>query len=200
MFVVIEGANGSGKTSIINKFSGAGVNTLFSPGSTELSSYLRPLCRGTDQWEGVDKNMQFLAFSLARVDEYLRLVKDRDELIVTDRWWISTKIYQCDIEGFDEEFLKYTIHPDEKIDKVYILTGEDEVLANRISSERDANPDHKLCKWTADRKLLSKINGLYINELPVFLSANHIEYKIIDTTHINLDDVYNLIKMDLKLI
>ena len=105
-FVILEGANGCGKTTIINNLKEKGVDTLSSPNGTPLAQFLRPVCRGTDQWKDVDKTVKFLCFSAARLDEYIRRVHNQTHLIVADRWWLSKFVYQCVLEGINEEFLE----------------------------------------------------------------------------------------------
>ena len=77
-FFILEGPNGCGKTSILKKLSENGYKTLSSPNGTKLSSMLRPMCRGTDGWEDIDKHIQFLLFSAARLDEYIRLIQNEN--------------------------------------------------------------------------------------------------------------------------
>ena len=192
-FVVIEGPNGAGKTSLIKKMSDNGIKTLSSPNGTPLAKFLRPVARATDPWEDVDKRVKFLAFSAARLDEYIRVVKDSKELVIADRWWTSTYVYQCCLEGFSTDFLQYTIHPDEKIDLVIGLDAKDEVLFERVKKERELNKSHGNCSWTKDTKIMTDIAGRYRTELPAYLKQLGIKYQGINTENSTPDEVYNTV-------
>ena len=194
MFTIIEGPNGVGKTSIINYLKEKGYDTLSSPNGTPLAQLLRPVCRGTNPWQDVDKTVQFLTFSAARLDEYIRRIHNQDHIIVCDRWWMSTYVYQCILQGLDPKFLEYTIHPEEKIDLVVILTGEPEILIERVEKERSLNPTHGKCSWTKEHETMKKIGDIYQNELPKYLDEKNIEYVIIDTTDINIEAVQTLVE------
>jgi len=190
-FVIIEGPNGSGKTSLIKKLNGNGIKTLSSPNGTPLAKYLRSACRGVDEWVGIDKHVKFMLFSAARLDEYIRLVKDSKDLVIADRWWTSTYVYQCVLEGFATDFLEYTIHPQEKIDLVIGLDAKDEILLERVRKEREINQSHGNCSWTQDKDTMLKIINIYRNELPKYLSFNRsIAYDRVDTSNSTLDKVY----------
>lgn len=204
MFVVLDGPNGSGKSSVINSLVKKNYRTLFSPGSTEFSKLLRPICRGTDEWYNVDEQTQFLAFALSRNIEYNKLVKPytnndiANEVVITDRWWTSSIVYQCLLGNFSLDYLKYTINKEEKIDLVIILTAPTEILIERIVSERIANAKHNYCKWTRDKKLLDDINNFY-KLLPDILKQHfNIESLMIDTSVNNKEQVLNIILEKLK--
>jgi len=199
MFIVLDGPNGAGKTTIVNNLKKHGIQTLSSPNGTELAKFLRPVCRGTDQWTDVDKTIQFLCFSAARLDEYIRLVKDNKQLIVADRWWTSTFVYQCVLGGISEEFLRHTIHPQEKIDRVIIMTGHPDILADRVIAERSKNPTHGVCSWTKERDTMKRINEIYTNELPKYLTSKGINYEILDTTKYTIEEVQNMIEITLPI-
>ena len=124
MFIVVEGVNGSGKTSLINNLAKKGYQTLSSPNGTPLAKILRPACRGTEPWIDIDKRVHFMLFSAARLDEYIRCIKDKKEVVVADRWWTSTFVYQCILQGIPIDFMEYTIHPQEEINLVIILDGD----------------------------------------------------------------------------
>jgi len=198
MFVVVEGPNGSGKTSLINSLSKEGYETLSSPNGTPLAKILRPACRGTDPWIDIDKRVQFLLFSAARMDEYVRCVHNKDVVVVADRWWTSTYIYQCLLQGLSVDFLEHTIHPEEKIDLVILLDGDDDILINRVLSERDSNPDHGKCKWTQDAETMKKLIGLYRNELAKYLRSKNITVLSIDTTSMSCQDVLEEVKKEIN--
>lgn len=193
MFVVIDGPNGSGKTSIINRLKLKGIKTLSTPNATNLSKMLRPVCRAMNEWRDVNTLVQFLLFSACRVDEYIRCVKDSSDIIVADRWWTSTFVYQCVLEGFPVDFLQNTICNDEKIDLVILLDGQNDVLDFRSKNERIKNPNHGSCMWLSSVDYMQKIYSAYREELPSYLAEIKQPYLIIDTTNLNLDQVYDLV-------
>ena len=192
MFIVIEGPNGSGKTTLINNLSKKGCKTLSSPNGTPLAKMLRPACRGTGEWADLDPTIKFMLFSAARYDEYVRLVHGKKENVVVDRWWTSTYVYQCQLEGVGVDFLENTIHPEEKIDLVVCLTGDKDTLVKRMEEERAKNPTHGLCTWTQDRKKFEKIIDLY-DSLPIYLFEKDIRSLVIDTTDMDENEVMEVV-------
>jgi thymidylate kinase len=194
-FVVVEGPNGAGKTTLIKNLAKAGIKTLSSPNGTPLASMLRPACRGTDPWTKIDKQVQFLLFSAARLDEYINLVKPSKELIVADRWHTSTFVYQCCLEGFSTEFLEYTIAPDEKIDLCILLDGNDDVLIERVRVEREKNSTHGVCTWTQNTDTMKELINLYRTKLPEFLNRRNITHVSIDTTYQNAEQIFETVKI-----
>jgi len=189
LFVVIEGSNGSGKTTLINGLGERGYTTLSSPNGTDLAKFLRPACRGVEPWEGIDKKIQFLLFSAARLDEYIRCVEATNDVVIADRWWTSTYVYQCVLQGISSQFMENTIHDNEKLDLVILLDGEDDVLLDRMNSERSKNPDHGKCTWTQSEDTLRSLMKIYREDLPVYLESKGIECMVIDTTNRNQEEV-----------
>lgn len=189
MFVVVEGSNGAGKTTLIKHLKAMGCETLSSPNGTDLAKILRPACRGVQPWADIDKKIQFLLFSAARLDEYIRLVHNKDVVVVADRWWTSTYVYQCVLQGISVEFMEHTVHDEEKIDKVIILDGEDNILLDRMHKERDLNPSHGKCRWTQDEETQKNLMNLYRNELPSYLDSKSIPNVIIDTSNKTEEEV-----------
>ena len=205
MFVIVEGANGAGKTTLINNLSSRGCQTLSSPNGTPLAKMLRPACRGTEPWQDIDKKVQFLLFSAARLDEYIRLVHNKPNIVVADRWWTSTYVYQCCFQGISTDFLLHTIHPEEKIDLIILLDAKNEVLVERVKKEREANATHGICRWTQKDEDVFELARIYRDDLPDFvLSKFKIPVVKVDTTvltenqvlehALNLIDLYNLPK------
>lgn len=188
-FVIIEGPNGAGKTSLIKNLQNDGFKTLSSPNGTPLAQMLRSACRGTHPYEDIDKQVQFMLFSAARYDEYLRLVHNSSEDIFADRWWTSTYVYQCCLQGIPVDFMEYTRHKDEKIDLVVILDADNQTLLNRSTKERVDNPSHGKCRWTKDEETQIKLFDLYRKELPAYLNSKGIRHIIVDTTAKSEDEV-----------
>jgi len=189
--ICIEGPNGAGKTSTITKLKQKGFDTLSSPNGTPLAKYLRAACRGTGEWSDLSNVTKFLLFSAARLDEYNKLAKDKgpNEFVICDRWHFSTYVYQCTFEDIPVEFLEHTIHKDEMVRLVIILTGESDILVDRMEKDRKKNPQHGKCSWTQNLETMKKINEIYINELPKYLITKNIPFVIIDTTNKNQDQV-----------
>ena len=189
MFCVIEGPNGAGKTSLINALKEEGLTTLSSPNGTPLAKMLRSACRGTEPWTDIDKRVQFMLFSAARYDEYLRLVHGKEEVIIADRWWTSTYVYQCIYQGIPIPFLAYTVHPEEQIDLVILLDADADKLIERVKGERESNPTHGVCRWTQQEKSMRELADIYRDDLPEYLNKQAIPVEIIDTTDISEEEV-----------
>jgi thymidylate kinase len=194
-FFIIEGANGSGKTTLLKNLERLGYETLSSPNGTPLAKMLRPACRGTEPWEDIDKNIQFMLFSASRYDEYVRLIHENSKTIIADRWWTSTYIYQCLLQGIDVGFMESTLHPEEKINLVILLDGDDNILINRVLEEREKNPSHGLCTWTKQEETMRNLIRLYRSSLPAYLRLKNIPCEIINTTNKTTQEVQDIAEM-----
>jgi thymidylate kinase len=189
MFIVVDGPNGAGKTTLIKNLASKGYSTLSSPAGTPMAQVLRPICRGTAPWEDVDPLIQFLCFSAARMDEYLRCVHNKKDIVVADRWWTSTFVYQCILQGFSTKFLEFTVHPEEKINMVILLDAQNEILSSRVEEERKKNPSHGICSWTKEKDMMFRLAEIYRKKLPPYLTKRGIPYDIIDTSQLTTNDV-----------
>lgn len=197
--IVLEGANGCGKTTIIKSLAQQGYQTLSSPNGTLLAKHIRSACRGTDQFSDLSGFVKFLLFSAARCDEFDKLVKDNNEVVVCDRWHISTYVYQCLLENIPVPLYEMTIHPEEKIDLVILLGGDPDVLIDRVIKERESNNSHGICSWTQQRETMKEINRLYDEELPKYLDSKKIKYVKLDTTKLSMSDTEVFVKMYIDL-
>lgn len=189
MFIVVDGPNGVGKTTLIKSLEEKGYLTLSSPNGTPLAKMIRPACRGTEPWTDIDKRVQFLLFSAARLDEYIRMVHGRDKAVVSDRWWTSTFVYQCKLQGLPVSFLEHTLHPEEKIDLVILLDGDDKILIERVEKDRQMDPFHGKCRWTQDAQTQKSLMSLYRTELPNYLDSKEIKHHTIDTSKLSMEEV-----------
>lgn len=193
MFIVIDGPNGSGKTTLINKLKASGHKTLSSPNGTPLAQMLRPACRGTEPWTDINERIQFLLFSAARLDEYIRLVlpEDRSTKIFADRWWTSTYVYQCILQGISVRFMEETIYPEEQIDLVILLDADNQVLIDRVQAERAANPSHGVCAWTQEQDTICQLAEIYRNGLRDYLSSRNIDHTRLNTNNLTQDEIFD---------
>lgn len=190
MLMIFDGPNGVGKTTLINNLKADGYKTLSSPNGTPLAKLLRPICRGVEPWSDVDPRIQFMLFSAARFDEYVRLVENEEDMVFADRWWTSTYVYQCMLQGLPVEFLRYTLHPNEKIGCVILLDAKNEILVDRVLSERKKNPDHGICSWTQEMDTVCKLADLYRYELKEYLDLQGIKNCTIDTSNLTEKEVF----------
>lgn len=195
MFVIVEGPNGAGKTTLIENLKNDGFKTLSSPNGTPLAQMLRSACRGTDEWTDIDKMVQFLLFSAARLDEYIRLVHGKSEVVVADRWWTSTYVYQCVLQGIPVEFMEYTKHPDEEVGLVIVLDADNKSIINRVKSERLQNPKHGKCRWTQDNDTVLELARIYRQDLPDYLSTIDIDCEVLDTSELTTEEVLEQAKI-----
>lgn len=197
-FYIVEGPNGSGKTTAINKMrerskNGEPIVALSSPGETELGKMLRPACRGVSPWEHLDPKIQFMLFSSVRYDEYLKIVHNSLNTCIADRWWTSTYVYQCMYGNISVDFLEHTVHKEEKINGVFLLDGDPDTLISRAKEEREKNNKHGVCTWTQEEESMRAIISLYKNELPSYLRSKNIPITIIDVVKNSHEDVDKII-------
>lgn len=200
MFIVVEGPNGAGKTSLIKALAELGYKTLSSPNGTPLAKMLRPAARGAAPWEDIDPMVQFMLFSAARYDEYTRLVHESRDIVVADRWWTSTYVYQCKLQGIPVPFMEYTIHPNEKVDMVIMLDADDDILIERAVSERKNNPSHGNCRWTTENDSIKQMAALYRKELAPYLISRGINVEKVNTNGMNKEQVVDFVINKIKVL
>ena len=142
MFVVIEGMDGVGKTTLIEglkKILPNDVVYIRDPGGTTISEELRTIVK---KEEMSDMTSLYL-FLAARQDLFDRIVKpalDDGKMVISDRWAWSTFIYQGVLGGLKEHLIKIpnsTIEPD-LIIHLDLPTNETML---RLSNRTDVSPD-----------------------------------------------------------
>jgi len=196
--ICIEGPNGSGKTSLVNKLKKeSNYKILQNPGTTNLGKLLRPICRGENQWKNLHKSVRSLLFSATRNDLY-DTIENSDDIHVVDRWWMSTFVHQICIGGLPIENLESTIYPGEKIDLIILLSGDEKTLINRVYSERKSNSAHSHDIWTSNKKMLKMIIRLYKYDLPIYLDKIGMKYEIINTSQLTIDEVFEQVDIIIK--
>lgn len=112
LFLVLEGPDGVGKSTIAAvlasrlKGDGYAVRTIREPGSTEIGEGIRNLLLSTRH---TDPYLDLLLFTAARrqlVNEVIAPALQAGEIIVCDRFYHSTFVYQGVIGGVDHSIIK----------------------------------------------------------------------------------------------
>ena len=144
MFITFEGGEGCGKTSIINKLKEdlpkiATVPLIVArdPGGTFIGNQIRALLLSSENKEMANTTelLLYLASRAELVDKVI--VPNLDKIILCDRFFDSTIVYQGYVRGFDHYILNSIPH-ELKIDIIpditYILDVDPEVGLKRSFS------------------------------------------------------------------
>lgn len=117
MFITIEGIDGCGKSTQARRLHAvmqeAGINSLLNvdPGGTPLGSKLRQLV--LDDSIAMDPWVQSLVFTAARADAAKKIQEHitAGGVAVSDRWTLSTIVYQCIAQGVDRALIDTLTSP-----------------------------------------------------------------------------------------
>lgn len=119
-YVLIEGPDGSGKSTVCTALSeilqqrGSKVLRLREPGGTPLAEHIRDvlLNDGNELSEGMDSRTEMLLFLAARsstMTAYERVLdQENDTLIVADRGYPSTYVYQAGLSDLNARIYQHT--------------------------------------------------------------------------------------------
>lgn len=167
MFIVIEGIDGSGKTSLsnnlVNKLNELGKSsTRFSePTSFESGKYIRKFLKGDIL---LSKKEQIDAFIFDREISVLKNIKPAlqdNKIVVLDRYYYSTAAYQASEDFSPEEILNLNLEKKfPKPDLLFYINIPPELAYKRISSRND----QKEIFESIDE--LTKINSNFHTVLP----------------------------------
>ncbi len=111
MFITLEGIDGCGKSTQARRLHAlmldAGIDSMLNvdPGGTELGKRLRQLV--LDPTIDMDPWVQALVFTAARADAAKRIRRhiDAGGTAISDRWGLSTIVYQCIAQGIDRKLI-----------------------------------------------------------------------------------------------
>ena len=144
MFIVIEGIDGSGKTSLsnnlVNKLNELGKSSIrFSePTSFESGKYIRKFLKGDIL---LSKKEQIDAFIFDREVSVLKNIKPAlqdNKIVVLDRYYYSTAAYQASEDFSPEEILNLNLEKKfPKPDLLFYINIQPELAYKRISSRND---------------------------------------------------------------
>ncbi len=167
MFIVIEGIDGSGKTSLsnnlVNKLNELGKSSArFSePTSFESGKYIRKFLKGDIL---LSKKEQIDAFIFDREISVLKNIKPAlqdNKIVVLDRYYYSTAAYQASEDFSPEEILNLNLEKKfPKPDLLFYINIPPELAYKRISSRND----QKEIFESIDE--LTKINSNFHTVLP----------------------------------
>jgi dTMP kinase len=144
--LVVEGLGGSGKSTVCDKaqqwFKEAGIpcTRTFEPGGTPAANHLRKLCReGIPDAEPLTPMAEAMLFNAARAQHVETVVKpalERGEVVLCDRYLLSTMGYQGVGRGLSIFTLKQIHHHAIGLvpDMTILMEGGPEVFVKRISA------------------------------------------------------------------
>lgn len=184
MFIVIEGIDGTGKSSVITKLHGKLPNSIVTRtpgGDPEVGPMLRKILLSKN---GLTRNAQAMLFmaDMIQVDEnIIRPALNNGLTVLCDRFYMSTYIYQLGnkdvVSGIKN--LKYQglfTTPD----YTFILDAPAEVAMGRMGKEKDRYESDTIDIWESRR-------AQYLAQ------ANNKNTMLISTVDKNVEEVTNII-------
>jgi dTMP kinase len=177
VFIVLEGGEGSGKTTQVERLSarvqgtGRDVVTTFEPGGTAFGARLRQALLHED--DSIDARAELLLVAAARaqhVEEVIAPALGRDAVVVCDRFSPSTLAYQGRARGLPLDIVEAVCRfaeGDIEPDVVVVLDVDDDVAARRAPlapdrMERAGDEFHARVR-TAYRELAPKQGWVVID-------------------------------------
>lgn len=115
LFISIEGGEGVGKTvfcqRLMDQLRQDGVDAVFTrePGGTAVSQKIREIFMNPPEGESLEALAELYLISAARVQHVARLIGpalDQGRVVVCDRFYDSTRVYQGELGGVSQELLE----------------------------------------------------------------------------------------------
>ncbi len=178
-FIVFEGSDGSGKTTILNEvkkfLDDLGIKYILTrePGGTKIGEAIREILLGKENGE-MHPRTEALLFAAARaqsVEEKLIPALNEGLLVISDRYVMSSIAYQAYARGLDVDsivsinnFATNLLKPDATffldVDPIKVLERKKgQVEADRM--EREANDYHERV-YRGYKELVAKDDGVII--------------------------------------
>lgn len=194
MFVVIEGGEGVGKTSVLEGLKTHFPHALFihEPGSTQLGEDIRKLLFNQEYSKNITPKSKALLFAAARqelCDKLIRPELENNKLIISDRYMLSNMVYQGSIDKLGNSYVELINSGYIKPDLGILLDTDPKVTKHRLSKMSRKN-DNYMDKNPLD--IQDKIRSEF--KKMANLSDN---YRIVgdkETINDKINVVYNLIK------
>lgn len=208
IFIVLEGGEGSGKTTIakklVQKFNNEDIKAIYirEPGGDPISEKIRDIAINNDDIDPYTQLLLFVAARKLNIDLNIKPALARNNIVICDRYTLSTLVYQ----GIAQDIAK------QKILDLLITTGCDlvkpdiEIILNvdpKVGLDRVMSNDREVS--SIDKKGLefhSKINEAYLHNSYIDTYG----YRCVINANKNLSDVFdnvdyvirNIIKTDKK--
>ncbi len=114
LFITLEGTDGSGKTTQINKlkkyFSGKGYNVVCTrePGSTPIGEKIREIIidKNNSEMSDITEALLYAAARAQLVDEVIEPVLEDGGIVISDRFLDSSIVYQGFARGMGGNFIR----------------------------------------------------------------------------------------------
>jgi dTMP kinase len=160
-YIVIEGPNGAGKSTIIQilaeklRASGKDVLTTRQPGATEIGKQLRQMLLTNEKMHRLAELMLMVADKIETVDKIVRHPDNHNKVILCDRGWMSTVVYQGVIGGMMEEVQHFgTIFQFQILSfaKTFVVLPTKDIITARLAArngEKDRFEGNLAREWDA---------------------------------------------------
>ena len=116
-FLVFEGIDGSGKSTLIEKFCGKLKEKNLSfvktkePGGTQIGQKIRSLLleKSNSHLSPMAETLLYYADRRQHIEEFIKPQLKKNITVISDRYWASTSAYQCGGRHINETFVKSLI-------------------------------------------------------------------------------------------
>ncbi|WP_423792924.1 dTMP kinase [Methanocaldococcus indicus] len=180
MFIVFEGIDGSGKTTISKMLANhLGYFWTAEPTDGEIGKFIREILTKN---KNIDSKAITLLFTADRY-EHQKIIKENIKKgVICDRYFFSTLAYQS-VLGVEDEFIKYINKDIIMPDVVFLLVVDVDEAIKRL----------KTSDLFEKKSFLEKVQKKYL-EL-----AKEYNFIVIDTSNKSIDNVFNEILKRLEL-
>ncbi len=151
MFIVVEGIDGCGKTTVVNELKrileekGYRVYVTKEPFNPKIRNVIKDIIREEHEQNEVVGRALSLLFA---ADRYLHQIDILEKLskgyvVISDRYYHSSYAYQTTYEGITLEYLKYINSSLKKPDYVFILDVPVDIAIARLSERKETTSYEK---------------------------------------------------------
>jgi dTMP kinase len=200
-FFVLEGCEAVGKTTQLKRLEQALIEKGFSvlvtrePGGTLIGEQIRSILLDAKYADTIQPLTSLLLFNASRhqwIHEVIKPALAAGKVILSDRSFISTMVYQGYVEGLDLDFVKSVcLRAVDNIlpDKIFLLDISVEEMKRRLKG----SPDEKITRYDIKGEdFHKKIREGYlaqIDELPGLIKKIDGESPVEDISHRLLDEI-----------